>query len=167
MTRDQLFKKWVRPQARAVRPRDARSHALRPTGIQGLLQNLRSITSAVRLEDYEGLVAGVDAHGWLHRGAHCCAAELAQGIDTDKCASSSASFSARASRVARLRYADAPVRARARRYVRFCLDRVELLRTNGVRPMLVFDGATHPLKRELCDERRRSGARRAPAKPRA
>jgi hypothetical protein len=41
------------------------------------------------------------------------------------------------------------------KYVTFCLDRVELLRKNGVKPLLVFDGATHPLKRELCAERRR------------
>ena len=69
---------------------------------------------------------GPRARAWTHMDGSTAAptaarAELAQGIDTDKCASSSASFSARASRVARLRYEGrAGSRARARRYVRFC-----------------------------------------------
>ena len=45
------------------------------------------------------------------------------------------------------------------------------VRSDGLLAGAIFaaqlDGATHPLKRELCDERRRSGAQRAQPAPRA
>ena len=41
------------------------------------------------------------------------------------------------------------------RYVSFCMKRVNLLRQHGVEPIMVFDGASLPLKGEKHLERRR------------
>lgn len=53
-------------------------------GIQGLLPLLKSIHKPTKLERYSGETFGVDAYGWLHRGAIACAIELAQGKPTRK-----------------------------------------------------------------------------------
>ncbi|KAL1867555.1 hypothetical protein VTK73DRAFT_4079 [Phialemonium thermophilum] len=53
-------------------------------GIQGLLPLLKSIHRPIELKKYAGETFGVDAYGWLHRGAISCAVELAQGIPTRK-----------------------------------------------------------------------------------
>ncbi|RYP05118.1 hypothetical protein DL764_004034 [Monosporascus ibericus] len=53
-------------------------------GIQGLLPLLKSIHRPTELKKYAGETFGVDAYGWLHRGAVACAIELAQGKPTRK-----------------------------------------------------------------------------------
>ncbi|KAI8964225.1 hypothetical protein F5Y11DRAFT_316985 [Daldinia sp. FL1419] len=53
-------------------------------GIQGLLPLLKSIQRPTELRKYDGETIGVDAYGWLHRGAVPCAIELAQGKPTRK-----------------------------------------------------------------------------------
>ncbi|KAI1424207.1 hypothetical protein F5Y12DRAFT_467087 [Xylaria sp. FL1777] len=53
-------------------------------GIQGLLPLLKSIHRPTELKKFEGETFGVDAYGWLHRGAIACAIELAQGKPTRK-----------------------------------------------------------------------------------
>ncbi|KAI1101310.1 hypothetical protein F4804DRAFT_316183 [Jackrogersella minutella] len=53
-------------------------------GIQGLLPLLKSIQRPTELKKYNGETFGVDAYGWLHRGAVPCAIELAQGKPTRK-----------------------------------------------------------------------------------
>ncbi|KAI0828801.1 putative exonuclease [Hypoxylon sp. FL0890] len=53
-------------------------------GIQGLLPLLKSIQRPVELKKYNGETLGVDAYGWLHRGAVPCAIDLAQGKPTRK-----------------------------------------------------------------------------------
>ncbi|KAI0845044.1 hypothetical protein F5Y00DRAFT_247475 [Daldinia vernicosa] len=53
-------------------------------GIQGLLPLLKSIQRPTELRKYAGETIGVDAYGWLHRGAVPCAIELAQGKPTRK-----------------------------------------------------------------------------------
>ncbi|KAI1385731.1 uncharacterized protein F4822DRAFT_414017 [Hypoxylon trugodes] len=53
-------------------------------GIQGLLPLLKSIQRPTELKKYSGETFGVDAYGWLHRGAVPCAIELAQGKPTRK-----------------------------------------------------------------------------------
>lgn len=52
-------------------------------GITGLLPALKSITQDVHISEYEGLTVGIDAYGWLHRGAYTCSVELALGLETD------------------------------------------------------------------------------------
>ncbi|KAI1756259.1 hypothetical protein F4782DRAFT_485470 [Xylaria castorea] len=53
-------------------------------GIQGLLPLLKSIHRPTELKKFSGETLGVDAYGWLHRGAIACAIELAQGKPTQK-----------------------------------------------------------------------------------
>ncbi|KAM7204571.1 hypothetical protein V8F33_001535, partial [Rhypophila sp. PSN 637] len=50
----------------------------------GLLGLLKSIQRPVELKKYDGETLGIDAYGWLHRGAIACALELAQGKPTRK-----------------------------------------------------------------------------------
>ncbi|KAI2627690.1 hypothetical protein GGR54DRAFT_590043 [Hypoxylon sp. NC1633] len=53
-------------------------------GIQGLLPLLKSIQRPTELKKYNGETFGVDAYGWLHRGAVPCAIDLALGKQTRK-----------------------------------------------------------------------------------
>ncbi|KAI3325410.1 hypothetical protein HD806DRAFT_490253 [Xylariaceae sp. AK1471] len=53
-------------------------------GIQGLLPLLKSIHRQTELKKFTGETFGVDAYGWLHRGAIAGAVELAQGKPTRK-----------------------------------------------------------------------------------
>ncbi|KAF9873499.1 exo1 protein [Colletotrichum karsti] len=50
----------------------------------GLLPLLKSIHRPTELKKFAGETLGVDAYGWLHRGAIACAADLAQGKPTRK-----------------------------------------------------------------------------------
>ncbi|KAI1260275.1 hypothetical protein F5Y18DRAFT_406123 [Xylariaceae sp. FL1019] len=51
-------------------------------GIKGLLPLLKSIHRPTQLKKFSGETFGVDAYGWLHRGAISCAIELAEGKPT-------------------------------------------------------------------------------------
>ncbi|KAL9942105.1 hypothetical protein ACHAQF_009023 [Verticillium nonalfalfae] len=53
-------------------------------GVSGLLPLLKSIHKPTELKKLAGETLGVDAYGWLHRGAIACALELAQGKPTRK-----------------------------------------------------------------------------------
>jgi exonuclease-1 len=53
-------------------------------GVVGLLPLLKSIQRQSEIKQYVGKTLGVDAYGWLHRGAIACASELAQGKPTQK-----------------------------------------------------------------------------------
>ncbi|KAF5582989.1 exonuclease 1 [Fusarium pseudocircinatum] len=53
-------------------------------GVSGLLPLLKSIQKPIQLKKYDGQTLGVDAYGWLHRAAYCCALELGQGKPTQK-----------------------------------------------------------------------------------
>ncbi|UNI17701.1 Rad2 nuclease [Purpureocillium takamizusanense] len=53
-------------------------------GVSGLLPLLKSIQHPLELTKCKGETLGVDAYGWLHRAAYCCAAELGQGKPTKK-----------------------------------------------------------------------------------
>src|SRR6056297_2142985 len=53
-------------------------------GIAGLLPLLKSVTHTVHLREYQGMMAGIDAFCWLHRGAFTCCTELVLGKTTDK-----------------------------------------------------------------------------------
>ncbi|KAB8343048.1 hypothetical protein FH972_022642 [Carpinus fangiana] len=50
----------------------------------GLLGLLKSIQKPCSLKDFRGQTIGVDAYGWLHRGAVSCAADLALGKPTTR-----------------------------------------------------------------------------------
>ncbi|KAI2631260.1 hypothetical protein GGS21DRAFT_524061 [Xylaria nigripes] len=53
-------------------------------GIHGLLPLLKSIQRPTELKKFQNETFGVDAYGWLHRGAISCAIELSQGKPTRK-----------------------------------------------------------------------------------
>ncbi|PNY27590.1 Exodeoxyribonuclease 1 [Tolypocladium capitatum] len=53
-------------------------------GVSGLLPLLKSIQRTTELNKCSGDTLGVDAYGWLHRAAYCCAVELGQGKPTKK-----------------------------------------------------------------------------------
>ncbi|KAL0939573.1 exo1 protein [Colletotrichum truncatum] len=53
-------------------------------GVSGLLPLLKSIHRPTELKKFSGETLGVDAYGWLHRGAIACAVDLAQGNPTRK-----------------------------------------------------------------------------------
>lgn len=50
----------------------------------GLLPLLKSIHRPTELKKFAGETLGVDAYGWLHRGAIACAVDLAKGNPTRK-----------------------------------------------------------------------------------
>lgn len=41
-------------------------------GITGLLPALKSVTHQVHIAKYAGKIVGIDAAGWLYRGAYSC-----------------------------------------------------------------------------------------------
>ncbi|KAI9787638.1 MAG: Rad2 nuclease [Geoglossum umbratile] len=53
-------------------------------GISGLLPLLKSIQKPCSLKQFSGQTIGVDAYGWLHRGAAACAIDLAHEKPTTK-----------------------------------------------------------------------------------
>ena len=53
-------------------------------GIQGLWPVLKSTRENVHISDLDGTTLAVDGYGWMHRGAHACATELARGEPTTK-----------------------------------------------------------------------------------
>lgn len=122
-------------------------------GITGLLPLLRDVTHEAHIGEYRGKVAGIDAFCWLHRGAFTCGTELVLGRPTDKCVRACVDCL----------HATMPIRpsltslgrpAHTNRYIRFCMERVQLLQSHGVTPLLVFDGASIPAKRARNVERR-------------
>ena len=90
-------------------------------GIDGLHPVLRPYLRSISLSEYTGKRVGCDASAWLHRGAVACAADLAQG-----------------NRWWIERGVHAP-------YVDFCLKMLDMLRANGVKPV-VSPGCSHLLK---------------------
>lgn len=53
-------------------------------GITGFLPFVDGAKRRVHLSEFSGKRIAVDSYVWLHRGARCCATELAMGIPTDK-----------------------------------------------------------------------------------
>ena len=112
-------------------------------GITGLLSTLKSITIPAHLSNYKGLVAGVDAMGWLHRAIHCnhsksliTFAHYQHKSDSDSMYSP-------------------PLDEKTKSFfVSYVLSRCELLTKNGLEPLLVIDGAPLPSKR-LTDLKRK------------
>jgi exonuclease-1 len=52
-------------------------------GVKGLLPELRGIIEHVKLSDFKGQTAGIDALCWLHRGGVTCAKNLVEEVQTD------------------------------------------------------------------------------------
>ncbi|KAE8989144.1 hypothetical protein PF004_g15019 [Phytophthora fragariae] len=52
-------------------------------GVTGLLPVLKSVTDQVHVSKYAGKTVGVDASGWLYKGAYSCPLDLVLGRPTD------------------------------------------------------------------------------------
>lgn len=93
---------------------------------------LKSVTESAHVSIYRGKKVAVDGYVWLHRGAFCCARELCEGRPTDKCAAACVvvlhffvSF----------RGLSVPT---PRRYVTYFVKNIEVLRSAGVTPVIIF-----------------------------
>lgn len=95
-------------------------------GVDGLLPFVASASSDCHISRYKGKAVAVDASGWLHRGAHACATELALGTPTE-------------------------------RFLGYALRMVKMLQSQGVQPLLVFDGGSLSMKERT--RRQREAAR--------
>lgn len=85
-------------------------------GITGLLPLLRGATRRISLNELAGETVAVDAYSWLHRGIYGACA-----VDL---------FYGRTNES----------------YIDYCLSKVDQLLKHNVRPLLVFDGGTLPIK---------------------
>jgi len=99
-------------------------------GIKGLSQVLEPWCSKTHVDKYANARAAVDAYSWMHKGIYSCASDIACG-----------------NLWWRTKGQDAP-------YVTYCLFRANLLRHNGITPVIVFDGDRLPAKRREEEERR-------------
>ncbi|GFR51468.1 hypothetical protein Agub_g13877 [Astrephomene gubernaculifera] len=52
-------------------------------GINGLLQQLKSISRPTHVSSYRGHKVAIDGYSWLHKGAYSCSRELCEGVWTD------------------------------------------------------------------------------------
>ncbi|CAH0520531.1 unnamed protein product [Peronospora belbahrii] len=52
-------------------------------GVQGLLPVLKSVMDQVHVSKYSGKTVGIDASGWLYKGAYSCPVDLVLGRRTD------------------------------------------------------------------------------------
>ena len=94
-------------------------------GVDGLLSFCGSAFADVHASHFSGQTVAVDASGWLHRGSHACAEELALGQACEH-----------------------------EKYLGYALKMVRMLLSHGVTPLCVFDGAPLPMK-EATNRRRR------------
>lgn len=108
-------------------------------GIAGLLPVLKSVTVSAHVSIYSGKKVAVDGYVWLHRGTFTCARELCEGRPTDKCERSTATQPLPA-----LALASCPLATHSspnfllKRYVTYFLKNIEVLRSAGVIPVIVF-----------------------------
>jgi exonuclease-1 len=94
-------------------------------GIKGLLKFLKSAERDVNIQSFRGKTVAVDGYCWLHRGAHSCLIELT---------------------MKNKKIEELPL-------IGFCMKRINLLRRNDIKPVVVFDGANLPMKADTEKER--------------
>lgn len=54
-------------------------------GVQGLLPIFKRVMDPVHVSKYAGKTVGVDASGWLYKGAYSCPIDLVLDRPTDAC----------------------------------------------------------------------------------
>ncbi|OAY66424.1 Exonuclease 1, partial [Ananas comosus] len=96
-------------------------------GIQNLLRFMRPFIEPVHIKKYSGKRVGIDAYSWMHKGAYSCSMELCLGSQCDV----------------------------AKRYLKYFMHHINLLRHYNVIPVVVFDGGNTPSKSATEDERHR------------
>uniref|UniRef100_K3X5V7 Exonuclease 1 n=1 Tax=Globisporangium ultimum (strain ATCC 200006 / CBS 805.95 / DAOM BR144) TaxID=431595 RepID=K3X5V7_GLOUD len=95
-------------------------------GVAGLLPALKSVMDQVHIAKYAQKTVGIDAAGWLYKGAYSCPMDV----------------------VLRNKDADG--------YLNYCMQQIKLLEEHRVTPIFVFDGGHLPAKAGLNAERSRS-----------
>ncbi|KAF1313863.1 Exonuclease 1, partial [Globisporangium splendens] len=94
-------------------------------GVAGLLPALKSVTDQVHVAKYAGKIVGIDAAGWLYKGAYSCPMDV----------------------VLRNKNSDG--------YLNYCMQQIKMLEEHRVTPIFVFDGGHLPAKAALNAERNR------------
>ncbi|EGD76576.1 hypothetical protein PTSG_07693 [Salpingoeca rosetta] len=87
-------------------------------GVPGLIGFLQAIHEPFHIRDFAGKTVGVDIANWLYKGSYGSALELFKDVNSTD------------------------------GYIIYCVQRLQLLRTFNVRPVVVFDGAPLPMKAE-------------------
>ncbi|KAM3380407.1 exonuclease 1 isoform X1 [Capsicum galapagoense] len=94
-------------------------------GIQGLLRFMKPYVEPVHIKKYAGKRVGIDAYGWLHKGAYSCSMELYLNSEGDK----------------------------KLQYLNYFMHRINMLRHYKITPVVVFDGGNLPCKSATEGER--------------
>ena len=93
-------------------------------GIQGLLQAVQKNVEVLPIASFKGQRIAIDISGWLHKGVYFTVEDL---VDSN--------------------FRDSQL------YVDFILNRIQVLATVGIIPVVVFDGKRNYLKSETNDKR--------------
>ncbi|XP_020251806.1 exonuclease 1 isoform X1 [Asparagus officinalis] len=96
-------------------------------GIQNLLRFLKPFIFPVHIKKYSGKRVGVDAYSWLHKGAYSCSMELCLNSKTEA----------------------------SKRYLKYFMHRINLLKHYNITPVVVFDGGNIPCKSDTKNVRHR------------
>ncbi|KAM0933024.1 putative exodeoxyribonuclease I [Dioscorea sansibarensis] len=99
-------------------------------GIQNLLRFMKPFIEPVHIEKYSGKRIGIDAYSWLHKGAYSCSMELCLGSRSEG----------------------------AKRFLKYFMHHIDLLRHYKITPVVVFDGGNMPCKAATEKERHRQAA---------
>lgn len=122
-------------------------------GVAGLLPALKSVTQQVHVAKFAGKTVGIDAAGWLYRGAYSCAADVVlRTKDADGCV---AAICCCYYLLLLLLLLGTHPGLDAGRYLNYCVEQIKLLQEHDVTPVFVFDGAPLPAKAELNAARNR------------
>ncbi|CAI7884315.1 unnamed protein product [Closterium sp. NIES-54] len=111
-------------------------------GITGLLPLLKSVTRRTHVREYAGRRVAIDTYSWLHCASYSCSQELCQGTPCTR----RFHCKMRTSIIVVLIASSSPLRCVSFRHIQYCMNKVKLLRDNGVIPVLVFDGGKLPSK---------------------
>ncbi|KAJ3692385.1 hypothetical protein LUZ60_012735 [Juncus effusus] len=95
-------------------------------GIPNLLKFMKPWIEPVHIKKYAGQRVAVDAYSWLHKGAYSCSLELNLKRKSEG----------------------------AKRYIKYFMREINMLRNYDVTPVVVFDGANLPSKSDTESHRK-------------
>lgn len=102
-------------------------------GIKNLLPTLKSIERHKHVREFSGQTVGIDALCWMHQGAYQYAKDLVNSkIKLGYCSYTTCD-----------------------KLITYCLQKLRMLQVNGLRCIVVFDGAPLHMKQRVEDDRKR------------
>ncbi|RNF27597.1 putative exonuclease [Trypanosoma conorhini] len=113
-------------------------------GIKGLWSEVRPVCRQSHLSNFRGQRVAVDMYVWLHRGI-LGSVQLGTSADAEAFVESVAAAPEGADAGASVRLTN--------KFLQFVMGRVELMLRCGIHPVLVFDGASIPVKQGTEEER--------------